>query len=745
MKKALFIIFIIFCVCQQNVWGQNRTIDSLNLVLKNTKFDIDKINILIELANTCEVKDNLKYANPIIQLSDKLLADTKDSVTKRKLLDARFKAVDFIVYYYNKTEGRNSLKILDAYNTHLNICLKYKDPIGIIECLLAIADDYNGRGDLMKRLNCLKQGEALMKTLNYKKGEARFIIKLAFFYSEYGDTTLAIKYVEKAEILEKEIGDSSRISRAYFTRARFYADIKQWGKAIKNFDIAEKIYKIANDTAQLLDIYYQLGYVYKNKYDLVNAHKYFNICLDLAKANKNNLEYIGVSKVGIGDVYCLEKEYDKAIENHQFVLEIYEYFNFESQVYFVSSHIANDYFLKKDYIKAKFYSSRLLRIANKNRYVPDLLNAEKLAYQVDSATNNYKDAFDHFQKYLFYKTKLSNDIVHQAAAKEKFQSDLEKQKLSSKAEQDKKDVLAKEEKQKQQLIIGSVAFVLLIVLIFSALLFKRFRLTNKQKGIIEHQKHIVEEKHKEITDSINYAERIQKTFLASNDLLNQHLHNYFILFKPKDVVSGDFYWADTLPNGNFVLATADSTGHGVPGAIMSLLNITSLEKAIEHLSDPAQILNHTRQTIIKRLKRDGSAEGGKDGMDCSLIIFDIKNKQLHIAAANNPVWIVRGNELIEIKPDKMPVGKHDRDQEGFTAHTIDINEGDIIYTLTDGFPDQFGGEKGKKFMSKNLKELLIANAHLPMQQQKELLDNTFNNWVGDLEQVDDVTLIGIKI
>ena len=132
-------------------------------------------------------------------------------------------------------------------------------------------------------------------------------------------------------------------------------------------------------------------------------------------------------------------------------------------------------------------------------------------------------------------------------------------------------------------------------------------------------------------------------------------------------------------------------------------------------------------------------------MDCSLIIFDIKNKQLHIAAANNPVWIVRENNLIEIKPDKMPVGKHDRDQESFTSHSIQINEGDIIYTLTDGFPDQFGGDKGKKFMSKNLKELLLANAHLPMQQQKELLDNTFNNWVGDLEQVDDVTLIGIKI
>jgi serine phosphatase RsbU (regulator of sigma subunit) len=128
-----------------------------------------------------------------------------------------------------------------------------------------------------------------------------------------------------------------------------------------------------------------------------------------------------------------------------------------------------------------------------------------------------------------------------------------------------------------------------------------------------------------------------------------------------------------------------------------------------------------------------------------LIVFDLKNQQLQIAAANNPVWVVRQKELIEIKPDKMPVGKHDRDQEMFTLHTIDIKEGDIVYTLTDGFPDQFGGEKGKKFMSKNLKELLVANSDLPMDEQKEVLAKAFTNWVGQLEQIDDVTLIGVKI
>ncbi|GAB4143052.1 MAG: hypothetical protein Fur0041_18160 [Bacteroidia bacterium] len=319
---------------------------------------------------------------------------------------------------------------------------------------------------------------------------------------------------------------------------------------------------------------------------------------------------------------------------------------------------------------------------------------------------------------------------------------------------------------------------------------------------IKEQKHIIEEKHKEITDSINYAERIQRSFLATKEMLNNNLQEYFILFKPKDVVSGDFYWASSLNNDHFALVTADSTGHGVPGAIMSLLNITSLERAIETSSNPSEILNTTRQIIIDRLKKDGSAEGGKDGMDCSFISISPDKKKLQVAAAHNPVWIVRGvssryapNELgttrtdfsfgvttslpdgkagadeggvsrsdkdgldtslvprdtrpdfevIEIKPDKMPVGKHDKQDVPFTLHEIELHKGDVIYTLTDGFPDQFGGEKGKKFMTKNLRELLMANAHLSMQEQKELLERTFAEWKGNLEQVDDVTVIGIRI
>ncbi|HWY11976.1 MAG TPA: two-component regulator propeller domain-containing protein, partial [Bacteroidia bacterium] len=268
----------------------------------------------------------------------------------------------------------------------------------------------------------------------------------------------------------------------------------------------------------------------------------------------------------------------------------------------------------------------------------------------------------------------------------------------------------------------------------------------KQKEIVEMQKKIVEEKHKEITDSINYAERIQRSFLATREILDENLKDYFVFFRPKDIVSGDFYWAGKLKNNEFALVIADSTGHGVPGAIMSLLNITSIEGAIKDgFENPADILSETRKSIIERLKKDGSAEGGKDGMDGSLLSFDFKNNTLRCANSNNPVWIIKNGNLIEIKADRFPIGKHDKDKTPFTLHTQDLQKGDVVYSLTDGFPDQFGGSDGKKFKYKKLQELLMTIADKPMKTQKQKLNDVFDEWKGNLEQVDDVTLVGVRI
>ncbi len=311
------------------------------------------------------------------------------------------------------------------------------------------------------------------------------------------------------------------------------------------------------------------------------------------------------------------------------------------------------------------------------------------------------------------------------------------------------------------------AFVFLILQLNS----KRLKSLNKKLELtiadrtktISHQNKELEQKQKEIIDSINYAQRIQRALLASKKLLDNYLSQkgngknkgmeYFVFFQPKDIVSGDFYWASNLADNNFAIAIADSTGHGVPGAIMSMLNISCLKEAVvaQKLTEPNLILNYTRSKIIETLANDGSADGGKDGMDCSLLCFDFNEKKLNYAAANNPIWIVRKNngtnelEFLEFTADKMPVGKHDRDTVSFTQHSVALQSGDMIYSFTDGLPDQFGGPRGKKFMYKQFKELLVSISQLTANEQSKMLNSKLNEWKGELEQVDDVLVFGIRV
>ncbi|HET6990905.1 MAG TPA: SpoIIE family protein phosphatase, partial [Bacteroidia bacterium] len=264
---------------------------------------------------------------------------------------------------------------------------------------------------------------------------------------------------------------------------------------------------------------------------------------------------------------------------------------------------------------------------------------------------------------------------------------------------------------------------------------------------LERKNQIIEEKNKNITDSINYAQRIQKALLASENLLKKNLPEYFVLYQPKDIVSGDFYWA-AEKNGKFFIAVCDCTGHGVPGAFMSLLNSTYLNEAIieKSMTNPADVFGEVRKQLITVLNREGSKSETSDGMDATLISFDRKSNSISFACANNPLLLNRKKELIAFGPDKFPVGMHpDHEKKMFALHQLDLQKGDIIYLLTDGFGDQFGGPGGKKFKIKKLKDLLLEIHELPLQQQGEILSKNHNNWKGTLEQVDDVLVMGIRI
>jgi serine phosphatase RsbU (regulator of sigma subunit) len=279
---------------------------------------------------------------------------------------------------------------------------------------------------------------------------------------------------------------------------------------------------------------------------------------------------------------------------------------------------------------------------------------------------------------------------------------------------------------------------------------KSKEIIEQENVVISKQKEELFDKNKEITDSINYAKRIQRAFIPKENEFTKAFKESFVLFRPKDIVSGDFYWIYEIET-RIYYATADCTGHGVPGGFMTMLGLSFLEEIVSQniAKDPADVLNIIRKRIINTLKQTGSAEESKDGMDVVLCCIDKSKMKLTYAAANNSFYILRKDEagekqLIEKKGEKQPCGFFP-DPQPFILHEEELKQGDIIYTLTDGYPDQFGGKKGKKFRYKALEELLLNNSDLSFEKQRDILNTTIEEWMGKLDQVDDILVIGVKI
>lgn len=393
------------------------------------------------------------------------------------------------------------------------------------------------------------------------------------------------------------------------------------------------------------------------------------------------------------------------------------------------------------------------------------------------------EAYDYLKKYHKENDKIINDQVKQQGIRMEFSKKYEKRILKDSLENAKQEALnieklkrkdiALKTKKNQQLILG-IGLLVSAILLF--LVFKRYRQNLKQKEVIETQHLKLSSKNKEITDSINYAKRIQSAILPDMKSMEEIGSGSFNLYLPKDVVAGDFYWLEELSENEVegkrttLYAAADCTGHGVPGALVSVVCINALNRAVREfkLMEPSEILDLTKSLILNEF--DKSDETINDGMDIALISLkshqnSIEN-ELSYAGANNPLWIIRKGKfdtsqlpdkktciytcdkeiytLLEIKPDKQPIGKYEHEVP-FTNTKLNVQKGDHIYVFSDGFVDQFGGEKGKKFKSANFRKKLFEIQSLPLKEQKELLLTAFNNWKGDQEQVDDIVIIGVKV
>ena len=291
---------------------------------------------------------------------------------------------------------------------------------------------------------------------------------------------------------------------------------------------------------------------------------------------------------------------------------------------------------------------------------------------------------------------------------------------------------------------------LVLLAILALISYRNFKRKKRDHHFIEIQNEILEEKNKEVMDSITYAKRIQSAILPSEQFMNEHLPHSFVLYRPKDIVAGDFYWVETLEN-KIIFAAADCTGHGVPGAMVSVVCFNVLNKAVrvEGLCEPAAILDRARELIMETFR--SSEFSINDGMDIALCCIekskDSTQMKLEFAGANNPLWVIREIDgemtLVEIKGDKQPVGNFFKTKP-FVNHQLTINNKDAIYIFSDGFADQFGGERGKKYKAVRFKQKLLEVCKLPFEKQKAVLEKEFNEWKGAHEQLDDICVLGLR-
>jgi len=702
---------ILTLLCTLTLVAQNKTkIDSLLKTLATNKEDTNRINSLNELAkvflDTLPDK-SLVYTNQALELTKKLKWKKGEVVAYRRAASV----------YMRKEEYVKSLeydfKILKAYEEEGN---KKK----ITSALGNIGLFYVGQGDYPHALDYWIKAVDNEEQIWNEIHKSPWLYNIGNLY-QYQSTSPFLSAKKKAKLSEKIMG--------YYLKA-LQSQKKEEDKAIWSYYIGNvykdqsRIQRDSTKKGELLD----------------SALTCYFQAFEYDTAIQRHSSILG----NIGITYHEQGNYERALNWYRRALGEHKD---NAQIY---SRIGALYTETKKYKEAEKYLLQALELNQEQStamrrpvWMFDELNSELALATLYRKTKKWDKAFEHYEKAMTLQDSIFDDEKDKKLNRMELQNKFDKEQERQLREQEKKDAVAAEEMKRQKMLGYAFmgGFGLLLVLAF--VVFLSLQQKKKANKVIIAQKELVEEKNAEILDSIQYAKRIQSAILPPPKLVRQYLEDSFILYKPKDIVAGDFYWMETEEDKVFFTA-ADCTGHGVPGAMVSVMCSNALSKAVKELGiyEPAKILDKTVELLEERFAK--SEEEVKDGMDLALCCLDLKTQKLEYAGANNSLYYIKNGELKEVKPDKQPVGKHDGRQP-YTNHTLDIKKGDCFYIFSDGFADQFGGPKGKKFMYKPFKKLLSDIHDKPMDEQKDILDRSIIEWKGPLEQVDDICIIGLRI
>ena len=618
---------------------------------------------------------------------------------------------------------------------------------------------YQTSGNLDSAKYFYETALVLAKKNNREKIESFIHQNLGLVYEKEGNYEKAIIENIDAIRIQEKIKNMPVVADLKNNIAVIYIKQKDYVMAEKYLLYAFSDFKKINAPGTLAYVYQNLGLVENHKGNVAKRNEYYHLALKEFAISNNVFGQADIYQ-NLSLTFLEQNQADSAKLYNAKALSLSKSLNSIASVYSAYINYSNLYI--------RFFNNPVLGLAYLDSAaaikevfsLPEyrIAHLQQLA-QYEIAYGDKTKGFALMDKFLGLKDSLLSLENIESIKNINAKYETEKKDLQIKNQSLEISAREKENEAKNKiLIIGTIG--LLAVLIFAFIAYNNFKKTKKanviinsqkqqvelQKEEIETQKLLVEEKQKEIIDSINYAQKIQSAVLTGEQVWKKISPEYFIVFQPKDIVSGDFYWAYNTVNNRSVFALADCTGHGVPGGFMSMLGNSFLNEIVveNKIFNPAEILNKLRQKIITSLEQKGAADR-RDGMDMAICCWNKLNNTLEFAGANNKLWIIRNGVMEEFTGDKMPVGNYAGELKAFSNKTIVLQKNDIIFLTTDGFADQFGGDSGKKLMSKNLKQFLINNSSLPIEQQKLELINFLNIWKGKHEQVDDVSVVAIKV
>ncbi len=630
--------------------------------------------------------------------------------------------IGLVHYYKNDYESaieffKKSLKISQE-NDNKDFASNTLNNIGVL---------YKIKGDYIEAIKCYNESMQLNTDRGKEEENSTCFSNIGGIYLTQGNVDKAIEYYQKCLVIEQKNNKIKKIANTFNSIAICYERKGKENKATEYHHKALSIFKEINDKMGISMALSNLGSMQQDIGD------------SLIDSNK---------KMGVF-------HYEKAMENYNQSLSISTQINNLSSIALNQHNLGHIYLRLKDYKKAIEKGEISREINNSIGAVEDIEKDYSLLYLAYKEDKQFEKSLEMYENYMSIKDSIKGEEFLFEVQRQEYEFQFNKKQELAKAEQNKKDELSKEASDKKNIILIAFLSFSILVIVFSLFVIKRLKHTKKQNKIINQQSEVVEKqkvkvinaykqletKNKEVVDSIVYANRIQTAILPREKMIKETLKDAFILYKPKDIVAGDFYWIEKRKD-TILFAAADSTGHGVPGAIVSVICNYALNRSLKefNLIKPGEILDKTREIVVSEFER--SDEQVKDGMDIALC--SLKGNQLHYAGANNPLWIIRDNELMVIPSDRQPIAKTEKEKP-FKTNEITVQPGDTLYIFSDGYSDQFGGGKGKKLKTQPFKSLLLSIQDKSMHDQKTILEDFFEKWKGELEQVDDVCIIGFRI